>query len=269
MVSAVPALAFTRTGSGAPLVLLHGLGSSRAAWDSVVPALAERFDVIAVDLPGFGDSDPLPPGVIAAPAVLAASVAALLDGLGHDAPHLVGNSLGGWVALELAQLRPTASVTLLSPAGLWRAGAPRYGLVSLRLSRWLAVHAARPLRWVVGSRVGRTLVLGQTHGRPWRMDAERARLVLHAMASCPGFRSALEATAAQHISARSVEAPVTVAFGTRDWLLLKWQSRRLDQLPATVRIRELRGCGHVPMTDDPAAVVEVITEASRRVVEVG
>ena len=56
-------LAYTRTGAGAPLILLHGIGSSRHAWDPVLPGLAERFDVIAVDLPGFGDSAPLPPGV--------------------------------------------------------------------------------------------------------------------------------------------------------------------------------------------------------------
>ena len=54
-------LAYTRAGAGAPLVLLHGIGSSRHAWEPVIPALAERFDVIAVDLPGFGDSGPLPP----------------------------------------------------------------------------------------------------------------------------------------------------------------------------------------------------------------
>ena len=56
------ATAYSRSGQGEPLVLLHGIGSSRDAWDAVVPALAERFDVIAVDLPGFGASAPLPAG---------------------------------------------------------------------------------------------------------------------------------------------------------------------------------------------------------------
>lgn len=101
-------LAHTRTGAGAPLVLLHGIGSSRRAWDPVIPALAERFDVIAVDLPGFGDSEPLPPGVEPRPTALAAAVAGLLDDLGITTPHVAGNSLGGWVALELAGIRPVA-----------------------------------------------------------------------------------------------------------------------------------------------------------------
>ncbi|MFI5080604.1 MAG: alpha/beta fold hydrolase [Streptosporangiales bacterium] len=137
--------AHTRTGAGAPLVLLHGIGSSRRAWDPVIPALAERFDVIAVDLPGFGDSEPLPPEVESRPAALAAAVAGLLDDLGITTPHVAGNSLGGWVALELAGIRPAASLTLLSPAGLWRGSVPLYQRASLRATRWLSQHAAGAL----------------------------------------------------------------------------------------------------------------------------
>ena len=66
-------------GAGEPLVLLHGLGSARAAWDPVIPALAERFDVIAVDLPGFGESAPLPAGVEPSPAALAATLTLASD----------------------------------------------------------------------------------------------------------------------------------------------------------------------------------------------
>jgi pimeloyl-ACP methyl ester carboxylesterase len=134
-------LGHTRTGAGAPLVLLHGIGSSRRAWDPVIPALAGRFDVIAVDLPGFGDSGPLPPGAEPRPAALAAAVARLLDDLGITAPHVAGNSLGGWVALELAGLRPVASLALLSPAGLWRGNMPLYDRASLQAARWLTRHA--------------------------------------------------------------------------------------------------------------------------------
>ena len=94
-------LAFTRSGAGAPLVLLHGIGSSRQAWDPVVP-------VLAVDLPGFGESRPLSPRTEPGPAALAAAVAGLLDELGVTDPHVAGNSLGGWVALELASIRPVA-----------------------------------------------------------------------------------------------------------------------------------------------------------------
>jgi len=138
----MPSLAYTRSGAGAPLVLLHGIGSSRHAWGPVVPALAAHFTVIAVDLPGFGDSRPGPAHIEPTPAALAAAVAQLLDDLGLTSPHLAGNSLGGWVALELAAIRPAASLTLLSPAGLWHGDAPLYNRVSLRGSRWLTRHEA-------------------------------------------------------------------------------------------------------------------------------
>src|SRR5690349_19117480 len=133
-------LAFTRSGRGEPLVLLHALGLSRTIWDDVIPDLARHFDVIAVDLPGFGDSPPLPAAIEPTPAALAAAVARLLDEVSIDAGHVVGNSLGGWVALELATIWPVTSLALLSPAGLWRSRTPRYALASLRVSRWMARH---------------------------------------------------------------------------------------------------------------------------------
>src|SRR4051812_50211562 len=121
----MPQLAFSRAGAGPPLVLIHALGSSRAVWDPVVDQLAEQFDVIAFDLPGFGGSPPLPPEDEPHPARLAAVVGDLLDELAIDRPHVAGNSLGGWVALELARLRPVSSPTPLAPAGLWRRAGPR------------------------------------------------------------------------------------------------------------------------------------------------
>src|SRR3954447_5182417 len=101
-------LAHERRGAGAPLVLLHGIGSSRHVWEPIVPALAEQADVVAIDLPGFGESPPLPAGVEPVPSAIADRVAELLDQLGVSVPHVVGNSLGGWVGLELARRRPVA-----------------------------------------------------------------------------------------------------------------------------------------------------------------
>jgi pimeloyl-ACP methyl ester carboxylesterase len=257
-------LAFDRTGTGDPLVLLHGIGLSRGSWDPVVPALAQRFEVIAVDLPGFGDSPPLPPGVEPHPAALARAVAELLDELRISAPHLAGNSLGGWVALELAALRPLATVTLLSPAGLWRHNTPLYCRVSLRATRWLCRHAAAGLDPLVGSRPGRALAFSQILGRPTRMTPGQARAAIHVMGTCPGFDPVLRATARRRYrsSGRPVQAPVTVAFGRRDRILLKHQSRHLDELPAGSRVAPLPRCGHVPMTDDPAAVAALVTSAA-------
>jgi pimeloyl-ACP methyl ester carboxylesterase len=256
-------LSFSRTGSGEPLVLVHGLGSSKASWLPVVDRLAERFDVIAVDLPGFGDSPALPDGIEPMPAALAAVLAAFLQRLKVEPVHLVGNSLGGWVSLEVAKLCPVRSLTLLSPAGLWRDRSPLYCRVSLRATRWFARRATRALQRVVVTAAGRTVVLGQTHGRPWAMSAAHARGAVAAMARCTGFEATFRATIDRRfLDGDGITAPVTVAFGGRDMILLPGQSRHLDQLPATVRTLPLPRCGHVPMSDDPAAVADVIVQGA-------
>jgi pimeloyl-ACP methyl ester carboxylesterase len=260
-------LAYTRAGSGRPLVLLHGIGCSRAQWDSLLPALAADFDAIAVDLPGFGDSAPLPAEVAASPALLADAVADLLDELGVGPAHLVGNSLGGWIALELAGRRSTASVTLLSPAGLWPGRTPRYCWVSLWGTRWLTEHLGGILSRLVATRMGRVLALAQTFGRPARVTAAEARGAIRDFGTCPGFASAIRATADIHYAAaRPVVAPVTVAFGERDHLLLPHQARDLTELPPDSVVGRLPKVGHVPAAVDAPAVLALIATSTSRAV---
>lgn len=252
-------LSYYRVGVGEPLVLLHALGLNRHSWDPILPELARQFDVVSIDLPGFGDSSSLPPQREPTPAALAGAVGELLDELRMERPHVAGNSLGGWVALELANLRPVASLTLLAPAGLWRDRTPQYCRVSLRATRFLARHAARSLSLLVMSRFGRYLVFRQSHGRPSRLTADRARAAITAIGTSPGFRSVLRATLdRRYFRTTTIDAPVTLAFGTKDAVLLPWQSRHVDQLPPQATVTSLPGCGHIPMSDDPAAVAALI-----------
>ena len=259
------ALAYDRTGHGPPLVLLHALGSSRAVWDPVLPLLADRFEVIRVDLPGFGESPSLPADVEPHPAALARAVGRLLDDLGIEEPHVAGNSLGGWMTLELAAQRALASLTLLAPAGLWPGRTPLYCRASLRASRWLTRHAGVLLSWLVGSRAGRVLVLGQTHGHPARMTPAAARRAISDLGTAPGFDAVFAATLPRrYVAGAPIAAPVTLAFGDRDRLLPLRRWRRRDQLPAETSVASLPGCGHVPMADDPGLVSAVITEGAAR-----
>jgi pimeloyl-ACP methyl ester carboxylesterase len=259
------ALAFTRRGAGPPLVLLHGIGSARQAWDPVLDALAERFDVFAVDLPGHGESPPLPSRVEPRPDAIAAAVAAFLDTQGIATPHVAGNSLGGWVALELAAARPLQSLTLVSPAGLWHGRSPLYNRISLRTTRWLAKHLTTPACRLVRYRAGRIAILGQTHGQPSRITAAYARTAVRSMAGATGFDATLKATEPRcYRAGPPIDAPVTVAFGSRDRLLLPRQSRHLDELPPGTCVGELPGCGHVPMADNPGAVAALIIAATER-----
>jgi pimeloyl-ACP methyl ester carboxylesterase len=252
-------LAYSRSGSGEPLVLLHGLGSSRQAWNPVIPPLAERFDVIAVDLPGFGDSAPLAADAEPHPAAIAAVVAMTLSSLGIETPHVAGNSLGGWVALELAAVMPVSSITLLSPAGLWRARTPFYCRISLTAQRALARFGGPLLRPLARSKGARWVLFRQVVGRPTLMSAAEARQAITDLGSAQGFRATLRATLPRaYVPQEPIEAPVSVSFGTRDLVLLPRQSRHLDQLPAHTRVLPLPRTGHVPMTDDPLAVASLI-----------
>jgi pimeloyl-ACP methyl ester carboxylesterase len=257
-----------RAGAGEPLVVLHALGSSSHAWDPVLPLLAARFETITVDLPGFGASPALPAPAQPTPAALAAAVAAALDEAGIERPHVAGNSVGGWVALELAHLRPIATLTLLSPAGLWPGSTPWYCRLSLRATRRLCEHAPHALERLVSHKLGRTLVLGQSHGRPWLITADEGRAAVGAMRGCPGFPATLRATTHRRYrrprSGGGPDVPTTVAFGSRDLILPLRRWRRLDELPCDLTVRRLPGCGHIPMYDDPAAVAALIIGAAGR-----
>ena len=108
--------------SGLPIILIHGMGSAATAWQLVVPELSKTHRVITVDLPGHGETE-LPAGLDMSPKSLAEYVLETMDSLSIEKAHLVGNSLGGWTALELAAMKPEriASILGLAPAGLWLA----------------------------------------------------------------------------------------------------------------------------------------------------
>ncbi len=140
-------LSIMEAGTGPPALALHGLGATKGSFLPTVAALSDRFRVIAVDQPGFGDSDK-PIGAAYDARFFAAAANALLDALELERVHLIGNSLGGRVALELALRHPdrVARVGLLAPSLAWRRGRPWLPL--LRLTRpelGLIQLAPRPL----------------------------------------------------------------------------------------------------------------------------
>jgi pimeloyl-ACP methyl ester carboxylesterase len=256
-------LAFDRTGRGEPLVLLHGQGFSRRSFDPVVPLLAAERDVIAVDMPGHGESPRQPKGAGNAPRDLAVAVGELLDELGLATAHVAGNSSGGWVALELARLGRARTVAALAPAGLWRRSAPLHIRLGMRQARLNARIVHRLFPRAPRTRVARALAASQVSGRPFQVPYQPARDTVHAMASAPGFRETLRALEkGRFTGGAEITVPVTVAFGTRDRVLLAGVSRRRDELPAQTRWVKLRGCGHVAMFDDPAATAALLLQAS-------
>ncbi len=256
-------LHLVRRGDGDPLLLLHGLGSQWRIWEPVITLLASSYDVMAVDLPGFGRSAPLPADTVPTPAALAGAVVDHLGALGVKRPHVAGNSLGGWVALEMAKAGHARSVTALSPAGLWRDRNPMGAQVTLTIAR-LTSKAVLPLApMFTRSRLLRTAGMSFTFARPWQVPAEAATDDARAFATAPDFwRVFNEARNRRFLDGHDIDVPVSIAFGTRDRLLLPSQNAARDQLPPHVREVRLEGLGHAPMWDDPAAVAQLIRETA-------
>jgi pimeloyl-ACP methyl ester carboxylesterase len=257
-------LAYGRYGSGEPLVLLHGQGLSRRSWEPVIPLLAPLRDVIAVDLPGHGDSRRQADEEGAAPGDLAVAVIELLDDLGLDSPHVAGNSLGGWVALEIARRGRARTVTALSPAGLWRRKAPVYIRTAMRQSRLNAKVVRLFAPDAPRTRLARALFMVTASGKPLAFPYEPARTAVHDMAAAPGFRETLRGLERRRFrDGSAIHVPVTVAFGSRDRVLLRGSGRRTGELPDHARLLTLRGCGHLSMIDDPPMVAALLLEASQ------
>ncbi|MFJ2706302.1 alpha/beta fold hydrolase [Streptomyces sp. NPDC087428] len=257
-------LAYERTGAGKPLLLLHGIGHHRQAWDPVAPVLAVERDVIAVDLPGFGASPALPDGVPYDLATVAPLLGNFCEALGLDRPHAAGNSLGGLLALELGREGLVRSVTALSPAGFWTERERRYAFGTLRAMRLAAGSMPLPLiERLSRTPAGRTVLTSTIYARPGRRSAEAAVLETVALREATGFRETLAAGREVRFTDDVPELPVTIAWGSRDRLLLRRQGIRAKHTVPGARLVRLPGCGHVPMNDDPALVARVILDTSR------
>jgi pimeloyl-ACP methyl ester carboxylesterase len=246
-------LAYDRTGSGPPLLLLHGLGSCKEMWRPVTPLLAGSRDVIAVDLPGFGES---PPGAETVDGI-ADELAAFADALGLDRPHVAGNSMGGGLALALGARGRVASTCAISPIGFANDREAAYARAVLAATRFLALGAAPIAPVVAGNAVARTSLSWHVTAKPWRIPAADMVLWTRAYAECQGFWPLL-----REAPAWDVEPPVcptTVAWGDRDRLLIySRQAPRARRVLPAARHVTLPGCGHIPTWDDPEAVARAI-----------
>jgi pimeloyl-ACP methyl ester carboxylesterase len=251
-----------RHGAGEPLLLIHGTGGSRAVWQPVVDLLSRHREVLLIDLPGHGESDPPPAGIPHTPIGYAKVLSATLDEIGVDAAHVAGNSVGGWTSLELAKIGRARSVVALAPAGLWPKHSPRSSVFKLwtqhKLGNVLAPLTARAMR----SDLGRTVLLSGTVAKPKRMPAEAAIEMATTYAATPTFDTHLAATRRERFrDGEKIEVPVTVAWGEKERLIPR-RARLRDELPPQTRFVELSGCGHVPMWDDPELVARTILEGA-------
>lgn len=261
----MPLLASDRAGHGEPLLLLHGIGSTRDDFAALLPRLAEDFDVLSVDLPGHGGS-PLstwPPTV----AAITDAVEADLDARGLQRVHVLGNSLGGRIGLELAARHRARSVVALSPSGL--------GLPAERLHQGLLMATARQLtrtlRPVLGTLArtpaGRTALLAGMRARPWEANESEALAMRGGFADSTGFWSMLWWAVLQDVPTglHRVDCPVTLAQGALDVIGAGQTPRYLAMVPGS-RFHLLPAAGHAPQSDAADAILTLVRDTAARAV---
>ncbi|MEU2739887.1 alpha/beta fold hydrolase [Streptomyces sp. NPDC007095] len=257
-------MSYARVGTGEPLLLLHGIGHHRQAWDPVVHILAAEREVIAVDLPGFGESPALPDGLTHDLGTVVPTLGGLCEALEIDRPHVAGNSLGGLLALELGREKLVRSVTAISPAGFWSPVERRYAFGVLLAMRQGARRLPLPvIERLSRSAAGRAALTSTIYARPGRRSPEAVVAETLALAHAEGFADTLRAGTTVRFTDDIPGLPVTVAWGTRDRLLVRRQGIRAKHIIPRARLVRLPGCGHVPMNDDPALVARVILDGSR------
>jgi pimeloyl-ACP methyl ester carboxylesterase len=252
-----------RQGHGDPLILLHSLGGSLVQWSPVMDRLADEREVIAVDMPGFGDSAELPEGVSPRAANLATAVLDFYDALGIEGkPVVAGISLGAWVAIECARQGAASAVVALCPAGFWkRSPGDANRIVARRRRRRLVRPLLRPM---MATARGRRRALGRFVHRPERLRPGEAEAIARAYVTAPAYEEASALMRAGRIEElKAIKVPITLAWAEHDNLV---RNRPLPAklLPKRVEQVELPGCGHVPTWDDPDLVARVVLAGARR-----
>jgi pimeloyl-ACP methyl ester carboxylesterase len=255
-------LSWDRAGSGEPLLLLHGIGASHADFTALRPGLDAEYDVLAPDLPGHGGSAALP--VRPTVAAIADALESDLDALGLARVHVLGNSLGARLALELAIRGRARSVVAIAPSGLNLPLERAYQGAVMGSARVLT----RPVRPLIDlaarSRVGRTLLLAGLRSAPWLSGEDEARAVRDGFAGATGFWRLLwwAVLADVPIGLEEIDCPVVLAQGTADLIAGGQTPRFLAFVPGS-RFRPLVGAGHAPQSDAPGAILRLVRGAAR------
>jgi pimeloyl-ACP methyl ester carboxylesterase len=255
---------FERRGSGTPLVLIHGIGHRWQAWRPVLDQLAERHDVIAIDLPGFGLSPALPAGRRYDLPSSMEMLAEVFETLGVVRPHVAGNSLGGLVSVEAASRGLVSSATLLSPAGFWNDADRRRALTMLRVMR-LGARGPRFTTDVIANNARlRASTMAVLYAHPGRIDRITAMADTAALRNAPAFTPTIRGGRRTSWHGMPPAVPVTVAWGDKDRILPPRQALRAAMLLPGANHVTLPDCGHVPMVDNPELVARTILDTCAR-----
>jgi pimeloyl-ACP methyl ester carboxylesterase len=251
----------TSSGSGRPLLLIHGLGSSHLLWRHFVPRLAGAREVITVDMPGHGQT---PAGADSGTfSGLVADFERFLADRALEGVDMVGNSLGGRVVLELARRGKAGAVVALDPGGFW-IGLERTYLQTTMLGSVTMLRAARAaLPLLAHDAVSRSLLLATLSARPWEVSGEDAQAELESYADSRTFVELVNNLAfgpLQDGPAASMTRPIAIGWGRHDRLCWPDQAQRAQAAFPSARLHWFERSGHMPMWDEPAETLRLIRE---------
>ena len=251
-----------RSGSGSPLVLVHGLGGSSRSWQPVLAGLAAERTVVAVDLPGFaGGTPPLPTPTFA---TMTTVVQDWLTARGLAGAPLVGSSMGARMVLELARRGVGGDVVALDPGGFWTPREASVFRTSITASLALLRRLRPALPVLLGSPVGRTALLAQFSARPWALDGDVVRTELEGYLDSPSFGAVLDDLARgprqQGAPAGSLPGRVTIGWGRRDRVTFARQAARAAEAFPDAELHWFRRCGHFPQWDAPEETVRLVLD---------
>jgi len=215
--------------------------------------------VIAVDLAGFGESPRYAKGIPYNMENACADLAANFADWGIERPHVVGNSLGGAISLELGARDLVSSVTVLSPAGFFGRIDRFQALGSLTALRILSQVPDAVLRIVARTRLGRRFIGFLLYSHPGRFTAEEAYADSLAMKNCRGFEGVAK-SGLRYLFNSPVTVPTTVAWGTKDRILPYSQAATAKRILPDATHVPLPDCGHVPMVDNPELITWLIDD---------
>jgi len=241
---------------------VHGFTDTWRSWELVLPELERHHDVLAPTLPGHAGGPPLDGAVSAA--LLPDAVERAMDEAGFETAHIVGNSLGGFVALQLAARRRAESVVALAPAGGWARDdeSSREMLANFVTMQEQITRMAPQADAFMASREGRRLA---TQLVAVNFEHIPPELLVHQMlgvVGCTGLRPMVEYASREgyDLDAERIDCPVRIVWGTED-RLLPWPSAahryRNDWLPRADWV-ELDGVGHSPQLDVPLETAQLV-----------
>ena len=252
-----------RRGRGKPLLLVHGLGSSRRAWSLIGLALAERREVIAPDLPGHGESPA--EGDSDSFAGLVRSLDSWLGEQGLAGVDMVGSSMGGRLVLEMARRGRAGAVVALDPGGFWAGWERQYVYTTLTASAAMLRALGPALPALARSPAARTALLAQLSARPWALSGDLVERELTALAATATFDALVSDLAfgpPQEGPAAPPAGPVTIGWGRHDRLTLPDQAGRACAAFPGARLHWFDHSGHFPMFDEPDAAIALIRAAT-------